>query len=25
MGDLLGRRAASTAATYYKVLKILYA
>jgi site-specific recombinase XerD len=25
MGDLLSRRAASTAATYYKVLKILYA
>jgi len=25
MGDLLGRRAASTAAMYYKVLKILYA
>jgi site-specific recombinase XerD len=25
MGDLLARRAASTAATYYKVLKLLYA
>jgi site-specific recombinase XerD len=25
MGDLLGRRAPSTAATYYKVLKLLYA
>jgi hypothetical protein len=25
MGDLLVRRAASTAATYYKVLKLLYA
>jgi hypothetical protein len=25
MGDLLARRAASTAATYHKVLKLLYA